>query len=243
MKSKKRVVITIIQLVFIALFLFSGFKIFNWFRENQNTKKMIKEVSKAVTKVDNGDDINSYKIDFKYLKEMNSDTVGWIKVPNTEIEYPVVQTDDNDYYLTHSFDNSYNSAGWAFVDYRNKIDGTDKNIIIYGHNRRDGSMFESLKNTINEDWYENEDNKYIIFETEGNSYKYEVFSTYRIEEEDYYLTTGFNSDNEYKKFLDILKSRSVHDYKVDVKKEDSIITLSTCDNNKNYRIVLHAKKV
>ncbi|MBR3133587.1 MAG: class B sortase [Clostridia bacterium] len=242
MKNKKKIILTIIQLVFLGLFLFSAFKIYNWYRENQNTKKMIKEVSKAVKVVDT-DKGDSYSIDFKYLKEMNSDTVGWIKVPNTDIEFPVVKTDDNDYYLTHSFDKSYNSAGWIFADYRNRIDGTDKNLIIYGHNRRDGSMFESLKNTINEDWYGNINNKYIIFETEGKSFKYEVFSTYRIEEEDYYLTTDFSSTKEYEDFIKELKSRSVNDYKVEINKDDSILTLSTCDNNKNYRIVLHAKKM
>ena len=110
MKNKKKIILTIIQLVFLGLFLFSAFKIYNWYRENQNTKKMIKEVSKAVKVVDT-DKGDSYSIDFKYLKEMNSDTVGWIKVPNTDIEFPVVKTDDNDYYLTHSFDKSYNSAG------------------------------------------------------------------------------------------------------------------------------------
>ena len=104
-------------------------------------------------------------------------------------------------------------------------------------------MFESLKNTINEDWYGNINNKYIIFETEGKSFKYEVFSTYRIEEEDYYLTTDFSSTKEYEDFIKELKSRSVNDYKVEINKDDSILTLSTCDNNKNYRIVLHAKKM
>ena len=87
------------------------------------------------------------------------------------------------FYLKHSFDKSNNSAGWIFADYRNKFDGTDKNIIIYGHNMKDNSMFGRLKSVISEDWYNNEDNKYITLITENEIQIYEVFSVYQIEKE------------------------------------------------------------
>lgn len=81
------------------------------------------------------------------------------------IDYPVVQASDNSFYLTRSFDKSKNSAGWIFADYRNKLDGTDKNIILYGHNRLDNSMFATLNNTQKESWYNNPENKYITYTT------------------------------------------------------------------------------
>lgn len=147
------------------------------------------------------------------------------------------------FYLKHSFDKSNNSAGWIFADYRNKFDGTDKNIIIYGHNMKDNSMFGSLKSVISEDWYNNEDNKYITLITENEIQIYEVFSVYQIEKEDYYIQTSFNSETNFNTFAQTIKKRSKKKFKVDVNKEDNILTLSTCANNNKYRVVLHAKKM
>lgn len=121
--------------------------------------------------------------------------------------------------MTHSFDKSYNTAGWVFMDYKNKFDGTDNNMVIYGHNRRDGSIFGTLKNILTEDWQNNTDNFIIPFITEQEKSEYQVFSVYRIEKEDYYITTNFGTNNEFQKFIDKIKSRSVKDFNVDVKGE------------------------
>ena len=169
--------------------------------------------------------------------------MAWIKVNNTNIEYPIVKTSNNSYYLTHSFDKSYNSAGWPFADYKNKFDGTDKNIVMYGHNRKDGSMFATLKNVLSPEWYNNEKNRNIIFNTENENSIYEVFSVYQIENEEYYIQTEFKTKDKFEKFIKTIKKRSIKDFGVEVTSEDSILTLSTCANNNKYRVVLHAKKV
>lgn len=161
---------------------------------------------------------------------------------DTNIEYIVVKTEDNSYYLHHNFEKNENSAGWIFADCRNKLDGTDKNIIIYGHNMRNYTMFGTLQNTLNENWKNSEDNKKIIFITENENSTYEVFSAYQIEAEDYYMKTDFKA-GEYEKYLDAMKLRSKYDFNVAVSKEDSILTLSTCGNNNKYRVVVHAKKM
>ena len=160
----------------------------------------------------------------------------------TDIEYPVVQATDNAYYLTHSLDQSYNGAGWIFADYRNIVDSTDKNIVIYGHNRRDGSMFGTLKKILKEEWYNDENNWQIKFITEKEEIIYQVFSIYKIENEDYYITTDF-FDNSFGEFIETIKNRSIKDFGVQVNENDQILTLSTCDNNNKYRVVLHAKKL
>ena len=185
---------------------------------------------------------DEYKIDFNRLKEMNQDAVAFLKVNGTNIEYFVVQGIDNQYYLNHSFDKSYNKAGWIFVDYKNKLDGTDKNLIIYGHNRRNNSMFGTLPKILNEEWYNNDKNRQIIFVTENESYIYETFSVYKIEVEDEYIQTKF-SERAYVDFLKMIKSRSIVDFGIDVTSDDNILTLSTCDDNSKYRIVLHAKRL
>ena len=139
----------------------------------------------------------------------------------------------------------YNSLEWdkiSYADYKNKVDGTDKNLVIYGHNMRDDSMFGSLKNILNDDWHNEEENKYVTFVTENDNSIYEVFSVYQVADEDYYITTDFK-DNEFNDFIKTIKSRSKFDFDVDVNENDNILTLSTCANNNKYRVVLHAKKI
>lgn len=244
-KSKKNTILFwIVCLLLVGILIFSGIKIYKWYKENNNNNKIIEKVSEAVIiKEDEPEENNKYVIDFEALKKQNSETVAWLKVNNTKIEYPVVKTKNNDYYLTHSFDKSENSAGWIFADYKNKFDGKDKNIVVYGHNRRDGSMFGSLKNILSSKWYNNEENQNVIFNINGQNYTYRVFSVYQIEKEDYYIKTNFSSNNEYEKFLNTIKKRSVKDFKEDVSKDDTILTLSTCANNNMYRVVLHAKRI
>ena len=237
-KMKNRI-ITIIQIVLVILFVYSGVKIFQWYKDNSKSKKLLETAKEAVTiDVDN----NIFKVDFKKLKETNSDTVAWLHVNGVDLDYPVVQTDNNDYYLNHSYDKSENGAGWIFADYRNKVDGSDRNLVIYGHNRRDGSMFEPLKQTLEDNWYNNNEDKIITLETENQTFKYQIFSTYKIENEDYYITTDFNG-NEFEDFVKEIKSRSYINYGLEVTKDDNILTLSTCANDTKYRIVVHAKLI
>ena len=147
-------------------------------------------------------------IDFNKLINKNPDTIGWIKVLGTDINYPVVQTNNNDFYLTHSFDKSYNKAGWIFADYINKNlknNELDKNTIIYGHNRQNNSMFGTLSNVFKEEWLSNKENHYINFSTLNNNMVWEVFSTYIIEKEEYYIQSNFSSNEEYISFLNTIK--------------------------------------
>ena len=147
--NKKMLIIRLVQLTFLILIIISLIEIYNWYKENKANEQILKDISNAIVVVENDEENqkeeDKYKIDFGELKKKNEDVVAWIKVNNTKIEYPVVKSKNNDYYLNHSFDKSYNIAGWIFADYRNKINEKDKNIIVYGHNRKDGSMFGSLK--------------------------------------------------------------------------------------------------
>ncbi|MGN1297056.1 MAG: class B sortase [Clostridia bacterium] len=242
-KTNKNLIPNIILIFFIILFVFSGFKIIMWFLNNRENKKIAEEISQAITiDEENVEEKEKYKVDFQALKDKNSDTVGFLKVNGTNIEYTVVKGTNNSYYLKHNFNKESNSAGWIFADYKNKVDGTDKNLVIYGHNMRDDSMFGSLKNILNDDWHNEEENKYVTFITENDNSIYEVFSVYQVADEDYYITTDFK-DNEFNDFIKTIKSRSKFDFGVDVNENDNILTLSTCANNNKYRVVLHAKKI
>lgn len=230
-----------IFLILLAILIYSGSKIVNWSKENVQNKSIAENINKAAVAKQN-DEENKYDVNFNLLKSQNSDTVAWIKVNGTNIEYPIVKAKDNEYYLTHSFDKSSNSAGWIFADYKNKFDGTDKNIVVYGHNRKDKSMFGSLRNILSSQWQNSSENTEITFISENENCVYKVFSVYQIQKEDYYIKTNFNSNKEFEKFLETIKNRSIKDFETPVSSADSILTLSTCAANDNYRIVLHAKK-
>lgn len=240
-KNNKNKIVLILRIVFIIILIFSIVKIVEWVMNNKENKEIMQNLVEIVEVVDKESD-EKYEVKFNKLKEINSDTVGWLKVNNTKIEYPVVKTNDNSYYLSHNFEKNQNKAGWIFMDYENKLDGKDKNIVIYGHNMKDGSMFGTLKNVLTEEWYDNEKNQYIIFATENEYQKYIVFSIYQVEKEDYYIQTKFK-DEEFQKFIDKITKRSIKDFNVEVLKDDSILTLSTCASNNKYRVVLHAKKI
>ena len=237
--KKNNFTFTLIQLILVIIMIYSGTKIYRWYKDNDKNSGLMEELKESVIINDTSDEDT---IDFNSLKEKNSDTVAWIKVEGTDIDYPVVQASNNEYYLNHSFDKSSNGAGWIFADYKNKIDGTDDNIVVFGHNRRDGSMFSSLKNVLTAKWYNDENNRMITFITEQENISYEVFSVYQIENEDYYIKTEF-TEKSFLNFLQTIKRRSIKNFGVDVDKTDSILTLSTCANDNKYRVVLHAKKL
>ena len=244
-KNKKKlfnVVMRIIEIIFLILLVYSSINIFKWYNNNKENKQIINEIAESVTINQETNEEKKYKINFEELKQKNSDTVAWLKIENTNIEFPIVQANNNSYYLTHNFDKKYNVAGWIFADYKNKLDGTDRNIVVYGHNMRNNSMFGSLKDVITEEWYNNEENKYITFVTENEYQTYQVFSVYQIKTEDYYIQTEFKS-NEFTEFIDTITKRSKKYFGINVSKEDTILTLSTCANNNKYRVVLHSVRV
>lgn len=250
---------TLLFLISFCVFLFCSYKLFTWNKDNNSNKKISNNVSKYVNeKKSSGENINppSDKDDdyFKYIKmnmldvdfnellKFNSDTVGFIKVNGTNINYPVVQTKDNEYYLNHAYDKSKNSAGWVFADYRNNMKNFDKNTIIYAHGRLNNTMFGSLKGILNSNWYNNKDNYVIKFSTPYVNTLWRVFSVYSIKAESYYITTSF--DNDYDEFLQTIKNRSLKNFNTDVTSTDKVLTLSTCkDTSGKERVVMHAKLI
>ena len=244
-KYKKAILNLILYIILLSILIYSGIKIFKWYKDKTNNNKIVEQIKSTVIVEENNEDgnENGYTVDFNKLKEQNNETIAWLKINNTNIEYPVVKGTNNSFYLNHSFDKSKNSAGWIFADYKNKFDNTDKNIVIYGHNMRDGSMFGSMLNILDAKWYENEENTNITLYTENEKCIYKVFSIYKIESEDYYIKTEFSDDNNFEQFVNTIKKRSIKEFDIDVSESDNILTLSTCANNNKYRVVLHAKKI
>lgn len=237
---KKKVFLICITIIFLFISIYSLIHIFFWHKENAHTTELIEEINDTIiVNEETNENENEIEIDFTKLKSKNKNTIGWIIVKNTNIDYPFVQYKDNDYYLNHSFDNKYSNAGWIFMDYRNKNNFTDKNTIIYAHARKDKTMFGTLKNTLTKKWYKNKDNHIITITLENEKLYYQVFSSYHIKTEDYYITTSFK-EADFNKFINTIKKRSVYNYNIDVTNKDYILTLSTCYNNTD-KTVVHAK--
>lgn len=176
---------------------------------------------------------------FETLLKKNNDTVGWIQINNTKVNYPVVQADSNSYYLNRDYFKKKNSMGWIFMDYRNNIENLDRNTIIYGHNIKQGIMFGTIKNMMNKSWYSNANNQLITFNTLNKNMKWKIFSLYQINETEDYLKTEFESDDDYMNFLNMLKNRSKNNFNVELTPESKILTLSTCFSHTT-RHVVHA---
>ena len=257
-------VIVVFLVFFISIFVLSAYQVFSWYTDNQKTEdlgKNIIDTTKVKEKKDNDntenvnppeDTSNDYwdyikmnllEVDFNELLKKNPDTVGWIEVKGTNINYPIVQTTDNSYYLTHAFDKTNNEAGWVFMDYRNDPINFNQNTIIYAHSRLTGTMFGSLKNILNSSWYTNKDNYIIRLSTPTENTMWQVFSVYTIPKESYYITPSFNSSESYGEFLNTMKSRSEVDFSAEVNTNDKILTLSTCKDNFGNRVVMHAKLI
>lgn len=266
-KKIKIVLMPVLLICSITLLIISTKKIWSWNSTNIKTDNIIekiKEIEKdIITEVDdtnktsiienniNPDEIDPYwgyikmkliDVDFYDLKVVNKETVGWIQVNGTNINYPFVQTNNNTFYLNHSFDKSVNDAGWVFLDSRNNMKGNDKNLILYAHGRVNGSMFGTLRNILNSSWIDNPDNYVIKLSTEHENTLWQIFSVYHIPKTNDYIRVNFESDDSFLEFANNLKNRSMHDFKTSINKEDKILTLSTCYSEEE-RMVIHAKLI
>ncbi|MGV3220039.1 class B sortase [Clostridium baratii] len=220
----------IINVVLILAIIFSLYKVITKavdYKESKNTYEKIQEIKN-----------NSNNFSEELIK-INEDYKMWIEIPNTNIDYPVVQGKDNDFYLNHDFNKKKSSSGTIFMDYKNNID-KDKNIIIYGHNMKNKSMFQNLMKFKDEGFWK-ENNK-IILTIDGKRYEYEIFSSYISNAKNINLRINFKNDDEYLKYIEDIKKKSIFYREIDIKSNDRIITLSTCSYEKDdARMIIHGK--
>ena len=238
----KKKLMTIIELILVVIFLFSCYKIFtklNAYKTDGKTydavrQEYIEEVQKSPENID-------YKGLYNKLKESNADYRGWITVENTDIDYPIVQGTDNDFYLKHDFNKKESISGCVFMDYLNEVD-KDDNIILYGHNMRNGSMFSKLQNfKENEFFYQN--NK-VIIKDEAGEHTYEVFSVYVLKPGDKLGKINYSSADEFNEYIKFIKNKSFYASDIKVEKGDKILTLVTCTYEiDDARTIVHAKLI
>lgn len=177
------------------------------------------------------------------LLTINPDVVGWLKVNNTNIDYPVVKASDNDFYLKKNLYKESDMNGWIYMDYRNSVESLHKNTIIYGHNMYySGVMFGTLHKAINKNWYGKNENLVISFNTMYETMNWQIFSIYKVNKTQDYLHIDFANDKDFLDYISLIKNRSINNFGIDIIPKDKIITLSTCTGD-NERLVVHAKLI
>ena len=186
---------------------------------------------------------NFINVNLNYYISKNNETVGWIQVNGTNINYPIVQHEDNNFYLEHDFYKRKTNIGWIFADYRNDMENLNNNTIIYGHNLVNRTMFGSIPYMLNKKWFNQKNNQYIKLSTKTSNSIWQIFSVYKITPTTDYLQSVFNSIDNYQNFLNTLKNRSIKNFNVDLNYTDKIITLSTCDDTGTKRVAVHAKLI
>lgn len=173
------------------------------------------------------------------LRSTNKDTAGYISVSGTGINYPIVQCEDNEYYLNHGFDDSTLKSGTIFYDYRcSPTPSSNTNLIIYGHNMQNGTMFQQLENyTENEELFKQGTITIYAFDA---IYTYEIFSVYFTNAYSDYLDISFRSTAEYEMWLAERVEFSLFKKEVELNKDSKIVSLSTCINaTSDGRIAVH----
>jgi sortase B len=219
-----------------------------FFNETENNKEENIENNEITESTENDEKTEpiitsyntKYEESFEKLLEINNDTKAWLKLNNTSINFPVVQAKDNNFYLNHDFNKNTNSNGWIFIDYRNNMDELDQNTIIYGHNTIGTTMFATLKYVLKDNWNSNPDNLKITFNIPSRKITAQIFSIYVIDNTNDYLYINF-SNQDYEKFINMIKTRSIKNFNVDYTINDKMITLSTCNDKGDKRVVVHAK--
>lgn len=211
----------------------------------ENYKEVQEEVADVVVPEETIDKpkeekVEDYKTTFKSMKERNSDYVGWINIPGTNVNYPVVQGKDNDFYLTHNFDKQEDIGGGVFVSYNVSSPFLGRNTVIHSHHMKNGTMFGTLKKYKNEQFLKQ--NPYVYITTETGQYKYQIFSVFVEEANKSTYAVDFEDNLEFHKFARDLKSKSAYETNVAVVQTDKIIMLSTCSYEiDNARLVVCAK--
>ena len=234
----KRALLVVLLGVFLGVFIFAAYQLYQTFHGYHEAEKEYSSLSEqfvsskpaATAAPEEGEQeitVSGLKtVDFDGLKAQNSEIVGWIYSPNSNIDYPVVRGTDNEYYLYHSYTGALNQSGTIFMDTVCEEDLSQNNTILYGHHMNNGGMFAGLEEYRKEDFLLQ--HPVMYYYTPDETYALEIFSMFVTDGDSDVYAFNFGTDEEYMSYLNTMRSRSDHDVAIDVNEEDHIMTLSTC---------------
>lgn len=254
-KAKKRsdIIRRIILVISVGVFIFAAYNLINIFLAYHKADVIYDNIQQDVldedshTKVVIGEDEQEVELPFTYnhqaLLNINSQGIGYIYIPSIDCRLPMIQGDDNDYYLTHTFNKEYSANGCLFEDYRINGGLSSSQIIIYGHNMRNGAMFGKLKNYQDYSFWNNSGNDVLYIYTGNVIKEYKIFSCYISEAISDTYTFNFPTLESMRDYAVNMKAKSMYDTGVDVSTATQVITLSTCTNDGEQRFIVHGMYV
>jgi len=249
----RRKTIKIVNIVLVVVFVFAAFNVGKIYYDYSNASSAYNEIQNKYVSTNikpstsepttNNENDNSQQnkipisIDFDALLNKNQDVIGWLYCPNTIINYPVVQGNDNDYYLRRYVNGKYLVTGTLFADYRNNTLGEDSNYIIYGHNMKNGTMFSMLTKYKEQAYYNKHPVMYYL--TPDKNYKLELFAGLVIKRDDKIYSLN-QSAEDFTNLLKEYRAKSTFKSNIELNDDDTIVTLSTCSyefDNARYIVI------
>ena len=244
------VIIIVLALILIGVGVYFGVKAYGDYKEKKDYDSLADYMNNASNEVpDETQEKTERMIKLEELHNEYEDVVAWLEVPGTNISYPIVQGDDNSYYLDHTYKKEYSARGSIFLDKDASFTRPSNNFLIYGHRNQNGAMFEDLLQYENENFYK--EHKTIKFTTLHEDAEYEILAAFRSRvyyksEKNvfrYYYFVNAENEQEYNDFISNAKQASMYDTGVDAQFGDQLLTLSTCAyHTENGRFAIVAKK-
>lgn len=248
-KKKSRSFISYaITLTCLGIFIYAGQGLFGILYDYYNNHKVLNNLQDIYYQDGETEDEALFSSEkrirssFDELRAINEDLVGWITIPDTKIDYPILQSDNNEAYLKTNFYGDRSIAGSIFMDFRNEITMNESNLILYGHRVKDGSMFQHLTKYLDQDFFDA--HRKFTIDTLYDSYEAEIFAVYNTMIDFNYIQTDFSSEEEFDTLLQGIQQRSIYETDVTINATDQMITLSTCEytlDSDDSRLVVHAK--
>ncbi len=205
------------------------------------TQEKYENAEKYKEFVDVTEEKSKNKIDFESLQTANPDVYAWIEIPDTEISYPMLRSEEEDFYLTHNADKQKSTYGAIYTQSYNNASFDDFNTIIYGHNKQNGSMFGSLKNYRDQKFYES--HRIINIYTPEQKFTYKVFAVYNNDDSHILLSNDFSDMAVRRKYISDIgsgKKGGNVDSEIELTEHSKIITLSTCTTPRTKRLLVQA---
>lgn len=248
-KKKKRsnIISRIILIICACVFVFAAVKLVSILLEYKKGNDIYNNIEGDVLEdtpvnITIDDEEPEVTIPFVYnhhaLLDINSDGLGFLYVPSVDIRLPIAQTTDNDFYLTHTFDKTYNRNGCLFVDYRIKDGLNASHVLIYGHNMGSGAMFGTLARYKNSGFYQTEGNDVFYIYTEDVIRKYKIFTVYVTDPVSDTFTFNFSNLTGLREYAQTVKAESLYDTGVDVSNTTQVVTFSTCTDDSKQRVIV-----
>jgi len=227
----KKKIITVFTILVLISLLITGGKIYTDLKSDAAADAVIDEAMNELKLYDNvlcdcGEAHNSGRFDFESGKKVNPDVIAWLTIPNTVIDYPVVQTANNDYYLERDIKKQRNKNGTLFLDYRVRGDFSDFNNVIYGHHMKSGRMFQNLVKFKEEAFFNN--NKTGLLWTQKKTHHLEIFAVAIVHQDSELYRYAFASPAECDVHLQKIKNSAKFYRDIDVTEKDHLIIFSTC---------------